>query len=185
MREMDWKDWNILFLKSWARIDYIRLSFFLEEHRKKFQCVWRRLRFYATRLKQKNETTVSNLVLPCGRCGYYWFSYRRRKQRYLALVPIRPNPLTGGFSSLHVGWVDKQRIVLEFLYFQPFSDTCDHLLSVTNPNNKLFWLRTCSPTVILSGVIKTRPQIRLHHSINSYESEMKLSFKSLYNLKIT
>ena len=31
MREMDWKDWNILFLKSWARIDYIRLSFFLEE----------------------------------------------------------------------------------------------------------------------------------------------------------
>ena len=159
MREMDWKDWNILFLKSWARIDYIRLSFFLEEHRKKFQCVWRRLRFYATRLKQNNETTVSNLVLPCGRCGYYWFSYRRRKQRYLALVPIRSNPLTGGFSFLHVGWVDKQRIVLEFLYFQPFSDTCDHLLSVTNPN-KLFWLRTCSPTAILSGVIKTRPQIR-------------------------
>ena len=31
MREMDWKDWNILLLKSWARIDYIRLSFFLEE----------------------------------------------------------------------------------------------------------------------------------------------------------
>ena len=84
----------------------------------------------------------------------------------------------------------KLRIVLEFLYFQPFSATCDHLLSVTNPNNKLFWLRTCSPqmtypTVILSGVIKTRPPIRLHHSINSYESEMKLSFKSLYNLKIT
>ena len=138
----------------------------------------------AIETKQRNNSFKSCLALWPMRL-LYWFSYRRRKQRYLALVPIRPNPLTGGFSFLHVGWVDKQRIVLEFLYFQPFSDTCDHLLSVTNPNNKLFWLRTCSPTVILSGVIKTRPQIRLHHSINSYESEMKLSFKSLYNLKIT
>ena len=97
-------------------------------------------------------------------------------------MPIRPNPLKGGFPFLHVGWVDKKWIVLEFLYFRPCFVTYDHLLPVASPSNKLFWLRTCSPqltylTVILFGVIKTRPQVRLHHPINSYRSEMKLSLK--------
>ena len=52
---------------------------------------------------EKKNWKISNLVLPCGQCGYDCIPYRHQKQRYLAPVPMRPNPLTGGFSFLHVG----------------------------------------------------------------------------------
>ena len=86
--------------------------------------------------KKENYRKISNLVLPCGQCSYDCIPYRHQKQRYLALVPMRPNPLTGGFSFLNVGWVDEQRIALELIFY-PCSVTRDHLLPVASPNNKL------------------------------------------------
>ena len=69
-----------------------------------------------TEKKNSNHWKISNLLLPCGRCGYDCIPYRHRKQRSLTLVPMRPNPLTGGFPFLHVGWVDEQLIVLELIF---------------------------------------------------------------------
>ena len=90
-----------------------------------------------------NDWKVSNLrlsfVLPCDRCGYDCIPYRHRKPRYLAPVPKRPNPLTGGFSLLHVEWVDKQWIVQNFFTFNlVLLHACDNLLPVASPKKELF-----------------------------------------------
>ena len=90
-----------------------------------------------------NDWKVSNLrlsfVLPCDRCGYDCIPYRHQKPRYLAPVPKRPNPLTGGFSLLHIEWVDKQWIVQNFFTFNlVLLHACDNLLPVASPKNELF-----------------------------------------------
>ena len=96
---------------------------------------------------------------------------------------MRPNPLTGGFSFWHIRWVDEQWIVLELIFNLALlhaSIFCQWLALTTIFFNcacvLLKWLTDC--------VIKKRPEIRLHHSINSYDSKVKLSFKHLTICKL-